>query len=72
MLANIVMARNTHRLQAVIDQAPNEHPDEVLGRLAPIGHKHINMRGILSFDLAKHASGLLRPGQIIHKERASE
>jgi len=72
LLANIVMAWNTHRLQAVIDQAPNDHPDEVLSRLAPIGHKHINMRGILTFDLAQHASSLLRPGHIVNNERVSE
>jgi TnpA family transposase len=60
LLANIVMAWNTRRLQAVIDQAPNDHPDEVLSRLAPIGYKHINMRGILTFDLARHRSSLLR------------
>jgi Tn3 transposase DDE domain len=61
LLANVVMAWNTHRLQAAIDRAPNDHPDEVLSRLAPIGHQHINMRGILTFDLARHASSLLRP-----------
>lgn len=72
LLTNIVMAWNTHRLQAAIDQAPNEHADEVLGRMAPIGHKHINLRGILSFDLAQYASSLLRPGQITNKERASK
>jgi hypothetical protein len=61
LLANIVMAWNTHRIQAVIDRTPNDHPDDVLSRLAPIGHKHINMRGILTFDLARYASSLLRP-----------
>lgn len=61
LLANIVMAWNTHRIQAVIDLAPNDHPDDVLSRLAPIGHKHINMRGILTFDLARHPTNLLRP-----------
>jgi len=56
LLANIVMAWNTRRIQAMIDRAPNDHPDEVLSRFAPIGHKHINMRGILTFDLARYAS----------------
>jgi Domain of unknown function (DUF4158) len=37
-----------------------DHPDEVVSRLAPIGHKHINMRGILTFDLARYRSSLLR------------
>ena len=52
---------NTHRIQAMIDTSPGDHPDEVIRRLAPIGHKHINMRGILSFDLGRHrSSSLLR------------
>ena len=34
LLANIVMAWNTHRIQAVIDRAPNDHPDEVLSHLS--------------------------------------
>ena len=72
LLANIVMAWNTRRMQAMIDRAPNEHPDAVLSRLAPIGHKHINMRGILSFDLARCASILLRPGYIINNEVVSK
>jgi TnpA family transposase len=37
LLANIIMAWNTHRLQAMIDQASNGYPEEVLGRIAPIG-----------------------------------
>ena len=60
MLANIVMAWNTHHLQAMIDRVPSDHPDEVMSRLAPIGHKHINMRGILTFNLARYRSNLLR------------
>ena len=43
LLANIVMAWNTHRLQVAIDQAPGEYPDEVLKGIAPIGFKHINL-----------------------------
>jgi hypothetical protein len=60
LLANIVMAWNTHHLQVMLDRAPGDHPDEVVSRLAPIGHKHINMRGILTFDLARYRSNLLR------------
>ena len=41
-------------------EVPGDHPDEVTRRLAPIGHKHINMRGILSFDLGCHRSSPLR------------
>ena len=41
MLANIVMAWNTHRLQFAVDQTPGAYPDEVLIGIAPIGYKHI-------------------------------
>jgi len=48
---------------------PGDHPDEVTRRLAPIGHKHINMRGILSFDLGGHRSSLLRQASSATVER---
>ena len=60
LLANIVMAWNTRRLQAMIDQAPSNYPDAVVSRLAPVGYKHINMRGVLTFDLSGYRSSLLR------------
>ena len=59
LLANIVMAWNAHRLQIAIDRAPGEYPDEVLKGIAPIGHKHINLRGILTFDLSQLGASLL-------------
>jgi TnpA family transposase len=69
LLANIVMAWNTHHIQAMIDALPGDHPDEVTRRLAPIGHKHINMRGILTFDLGRHRSNLLRRAAATALER---
>jgi TnpA family transposase len=71
LLANIVMAWNTHRLQAMIDRAPNTYPDAVLSRLAPIGHKYINMRGILTFNLTGYGSRLLRQPSSSGEIRAS-
>ena len=59
LLANIIMAWNTYRFQNRLDQTSADYPDAVLSRIAPIGHKHINMRGILTFDLTRHASSLL-------------
>lgn len=70
LLANIVMAWNTRHIQAMLDLAPDNHPDEVMSRLAPIGHKHINMRGILTFDLARHRSNLLRQAPSAAADRA--
>ena len=72
LLANIVMAWNTHRIQAVIDRTPNDHPDDVLSRLAPIGHKHINMRGILTFDLARYSVQPASPSISRHRDRLSQ
>ncbi len=59
LLANIVMAWNTHRLQLAVDEAPGACADQVLKSIAPIGHKHINLRGILTFDLSQVGPGLL-------------
>jgi TnpA family transposase len=71
LLANIVMAWNTHRLQAMIDRAPSSYPDAVVSRLAPIGHKHINMHGILTFELAGYGPHLLRQPPSSGETRAS-
>jgi hypothetical protein len=59
LLANIVMAWNTHRLQLAVDRMPGAHPDEVLSHIAPIGYRHINLRGILTFDLSQLGPSLL-------------
>jgi TnpA family transposase len=59
LLANIVMAWNTHRLQDQVDRASADYPDPVMSRITPIGHKHINLRGIMTFDLARHGPSLL-------------
>lgn len=71
LLANIVMAWNTHQLQTVLDGGSADYPDDVLSRIAPIGHKHINLRGILTFDLSRHASRLLDRTAAVGRNRAS-
>lgn len=71
LLANIVMAWNTHRFQLAVDETPGGYPNEVLKSIAPIGHKHINLRGILTFDLSQVGPSLLgRPPAVVGK-RAS-
>ena len=62
---------NTHRLQTSIDLAPSDHANDVLSRLAPIEHKHINMRGILTFDLTRYGSSLLRQAPQAAQDRSS-
>jgi hypothetical protein len=55
------MAWNTHRLQLAIDGMP--------GAIAPIGYKHINLRGILTFDLSRLGRSLLgRPSAGRHRK----
>jgi TnpA family transposase len=71
LLANIVMAWNTHRLQLAVDQAPGAYPDEVLQSITPIGYKHINLRGILTFDLSQLGPSLLdRPAAAVRNHAA--
>jgi hypothetical protein len=53
LLTNIVMAFNTHRMQAVVDALPQEFVPEALARIAPVHHAQINMRGIFTFSLAR-------------------
>jgi hypothetical protein len=71
LLANIVMAWNTHRLQIAIDRVPGEYSDEVLSRIAPIGYRHINLRGILTFDLSQLGPSLLGRPPAVVQNRAS-
>ena len=61
LLTNVVMAWNTHRLQSLRDQKPDEFTDTLIARIAPIAHAHINMRGTISFPLNKAAKGLIVP-----------
>jgi hypothetical protein len=71
LVANIIMAWNTHRLQLAVDQTPSAYPDEVLQSIAPISYKHINLRGILTFDLSQLGPSLLgRPTTAVQR-RAS-
>ena len=67
LLANVVMAWNTYRIQSFRDQKPDELADNVVAQLAPISHAHINMRGVISFHLEKAAKGLIVPskGQVV-------
>ena len=71
LLANIIMAWNTHRLQLAIDQAPRAYPDEILKGIAPIGYKHINLRGILTFELSRLGPSLLGRPPATARKRAS-
>lgn len=71
LLANIVMAWNTHQLQSVLDRTLAVYPDAVLRRITPIGHQHINLRGVLTFDLARCGPSLLGQSGFVSRSAAS-
>jgi TnpA family transposase len=59
LLANIVMAWNTNRIQRTADRDPRTFSNDILSHIAPIGHGHINLRGVMTFDLGPSRSALL-------------
>ena len=61
LLANVIMAWNTHRMQVIVGHSLADYPDELIAGIAPTMHQHINMRGILTFNLGPHRPRLLRP-----------
>ena len=72
LLANIVMAWNTHQFQLAADRVPGEYPNEVLSHIASVGYRHINLRGILTFDLSQFGPSLLgHPPAVVQNRAAS-
>jgi hypothetical protein len=53
-------AWNTHKMQAIVGHSLADYPDELIARIAPTMHQHINMRGILTSNLGPHRPRLLR------------
>jgi hypothetical protein len=46
-------------MQAIINAAPSNYPSELLSRIAPVAHVHINMRDVLTLALDRHSASLL-------------
>ena len=63
LLANIVMAWNTAKMQAIFDRwavrRSGAIPPELIGRIAPTRTEGLNMRGIFSFPIEQYAAVLL-------------
>ena len=59
LLTNIVVASNTRQIQNYANEHRDESPDSIIGRVAPISYAHINMRGLISFDLGAANATLL-------------
>ena len=57
LLTNLVMAWNTHRLQAAWDAIEPSQRDplpSILGRISPAAYRHVNFRGIFQFPLTRY------------------
>jgi TnpA family transposase len=58
LLTNIVMAFSTSRMQRVVNENPADYPHRDLAHIAPIAHRHINLRGTFSFNVDRHRDRL--------------
>jgi len=59
LLANIMMTWNTHHIQQTADRDPGVFSNDVLAHIVPIGHGHINLRGVMTLELGNNRSALL-------------
>ena len=63
LVTNLVMASNTHHMQATLDQwkatGERQFDPETLAHLTPMGFEHINFDGVLAFPLTRHRSRIL-------------
>ena len=59
LIANLVIFWNARNIDAIVAEAPDQFDQTHLARIAPIAHAHINMRGILRFNLHHHREALL-------------
>jgi TnpA family transposase len=63
LLANIVMAWNTMKMQVLLDRwharRSNAVPPELIGRIAPTRTEGINLRGVFAFPVEQYAGQLL-------------
>jgi TnpA family transposase len=70
LLANIVMAWNTAKMQAIFDRWAQRRsgaiPPELIARCAPTRTEGLNMRGIFSFPIEQYAAVLL-PSRVTPK-----
>jgi hypothetical protein len=48
-------------MQAIVSHSLADYPDELIAGIAPTMRQHINMCGILTFNLGPHRPRLLRP-----------
>jgi len=75
LLANIVMAWNTAKMQAIFDRWAQRRsgaiPPELVARCAPTRTEGLNMRGVFQFPIDQYADALL-PSWVTPKIQLSE
>ena len=54
LLTNVVLAWNTAAMQSEIIAQPARYPTEHLAHIAPVAHRHINMKGVMRFAIEPH------------------
>jgi hypothetical protein len=54
LLTNVVLAWNTAAMQTEIEVNPALYPTEHLTHIAPVAHRHINMKGVMRFTIEPH------------------
>jgi TnpA family transposase len=73
LLANLVMAWNTMKMQSVLDRWNTRRstavPPQLIGRIAPTRTEGINLRGVFSFPIEQYQAQLL-PSLAAAKSRA--
>ncbi|WP_282611243.1 Tn3 family transposase [Pelagibius sp. Alg239-R121] len=60
LLTNAVMAWNTAQMQKFLDGTSGTYPMAAFASIAPVNFKHINMRGIFTFDLGDQRHRLIQ------------
>jgi TnpA family transposase len=59
LLANIIMTWNATRIGDICAAAPAAFPEQHIKHIAPNAHEHINTKGVLTIDPARHLDQLL-------------
>jgi TnpA family transposase len=74
LLANLVMAWNTMKMQSILDRWNTRRstavPPELIGRIAPTRTEGINLHGVFGFPLEQYAAQIL-PSLVAAKSRAA-
>lgn len=68
LITNTVMAWNAVRMDAIATAHPDRYPAHHLAHIAPAAHRHINMNGVMRFNIER-AADLVESGR--RKQKAA-